>query len=319
MRELKRLFDELQRSGHRQYKTHLGYLYQLLRSTPRFWSVFELLQASVAGFDADEWIGSKVFVSKATCHEWPATETQHLCVLLRLLERCATDERLDPTSVGRTFIYGQNMDGWAQAVTAQVVVPLVTYLQNSLGTDSEILHQLERMRRQVEWFEQQALYDRYVADTAHGEDLYDRRVREFLFAQGIDYPFSQPASVSGKVDVIAGLETEDPLVCEIKLYDGEQYGASYMRKGVAQAFRYAKDYAKRTAHLVIFNVSNYRLELPSDGASEQRPPRLIVDGVAVFLVAVQAKPLPPASKDRGREVRELRREQLVQVSDEATV
>lgn len=140
----------------------------------------------------------------------------------RLLERCATDEKLEPTSVGHIFVYGRNMDEWAQAITAQVVVPLVTYLQNRLGTDSEILHQLERMRRQVEWFEQQELYERYVADKARGEDVYDRRVREFLFAQGIDYPFSQPASVSGKVDVLAGLDTEDPLVCEMKLYDGDQ-------------------------------------------------------------------------------------------------
>lgn len=310
MRELKRLFDELQRSGYRQYKTHLGYLYQLLRSTPRFWSVFELLRASVVGFDADEWIGSKVFVSKSTCHEWPPSESQHLCVLLRLLERCATDEKLEPTSVGHIFVYGRNMDEWAQAITAQVVVPLVTYLQNRLGTDSEILHQLERMRRQVEWFEQQELYERYVADKARGEDVYDRRVREFLFAQGIDYPFSQPASVSGKVDVLAGLDTEDPLVCEIKLYDGDQYGAPYLRQGVVQAVRYARDYAKGTAQLVVFNLSTHRLGLPTDGPSDEQP-RLVVDGVTVFLTVVQAKPLPSASKDRSRELRELQRAQLV--------
>jgi len=57
--------------------------------------------------------------------------------------------------------------------------------------------------------------------------------------------------------------------------------------------------------------------LPSDGAPEQQPPRLVVDGVTVFLVVVQAKPIPSASKDRGREVRELRREQLVRAGEAA--
>jgi len=317
MRELKRLFEELQRSGSRQYKAHLGYLYDLLRRTARFWSILELLRSSAEGFDVDEWIGTKVFVAKATCHEWPASENERLRVLLRLIERCATDEKLDPASVGRRFIYGRNMDEGAQAVTVHVVLPLVMYLQNRLGTDSEVLYQLERMRRQIEWFEQQALYERFVADTGRGEEAYDRRVREFLFAQGIDYPFSQPASVSGKIDVIAGLETEDPLVCEIKLYNGDHYGASYLRQGVQQAVRYAKDYAKVTAHLVIFNLSSDRLELPSDSAPDQQPPRIVVEGVTVFLVVVQAKPLPSASKDRGREVRSLQRDQLVPVGAHA--
>ena len=43
LRELKRLFDALQQAGQRQYKVQLRYFHELLRGTPRFRAVFELL------------------------------------------------------------------------------------------------------------------------------------------------------------------------------------------------------------------------------------------------------------------------------------
>ena len=306
LRELKRLFDALRGTGTRQYKVQLLYVHGLLEKTPRFRSIFDLLKASTSDFNTDDWMVKKVFEARQTCHEWPPSETQKLRVLLRIMEVCATEEQCDPTAVGHKFTYASSLDDWAQAFTTDVVFPLVDYLQTRLGTESEVLHQLERMRRQVEWFEQERLYLAFTANTTKGEDLYDRRVREFLFAEGIDYPFSQPSSPSGKSDVVAGIDGDDPLVCEIKLYDGSTYGPTYLRQGVVQAIRYAHDYGKSSAYLVIFNLSDERLQLPSDAPVETSPPRLQVEGVTVFLIVVQAKPLPSASKDQQRQVRSSR-------------
>jgi hypothetical protein len=204
-------------------------------------------------------------------------------------------------------------------ITKHVVYPLVDYLQTRLAAESEVLHRLERMRRQIEWFEQEKLHRAFNENTRKGEELFDRRVREFLFAEGIDYPFSQPASPAGKSDVVAGLDGEDPLVCEIKLYDGDAYGPTYLRRGVGQAIRYAHDYGKSSAYLVIFNLSDDRLQLPSDEAIEVSPPRLLIEGVTVFQIVVQAKPVPSASKDHHRQVRTLQREQLVPTKEDAAV
>lgn len=50
-----------------------------------------------------------------------------------------------------------------------------------------------------------------------GEDVLNRDLRRFLFESGIDYPFSQPRLPGSQVDIVANLETEDPLVLENKI------------------------------------------------------------------------------------------------------
>jgi len=108
-----------------------------------------------------------------------------------------TTPREDRAAAGRQFIYSRNLDEQAHAFTEQVVFPLVIYLQTRLATDSEVLHHLERMRRQIEWFEQATLSEAYLADTGKGEALYDRRVRQFLFCRGDRLPVLS-ASFAGR-------------------------------------------------------------------------------------------------------------------------
>jgi hypothetical protein len=308
-RELQRLLNGLRDAGNRQYKTQLRYVYDALVGTARFRAVFDMLAAETSDFAVDNWVGQQVFSANRTCHQWPASEKHKLRVLHRIMEMAATKDDVQPVAVGRIFEYTDNLDENGTAFSRHVVNPLLAYLEACLNNASDTLRLLERMRRQVEWFEQAKLYAEFSADTGKGEWLYDNRVREFLFAEGIDYPFSQPGSPSGKADVVGGLDGEDPLVCEIKLYDGSSYGVSYLRQGVVQALRYARDYGKAVAHLVVFNLSDERLHLPSDDP-DGAPARMQIDGVSLYMVVVQAKPVPSASKDR-RQVREVQRDQLV--------
>jgi hypothetical protein len=308
-RELQRLLDDLRNAGYRQYRAQLLYVYEALNRTPRFRAVFDLLAAETSNFAVDDWVNTRVFAANPTCHEWPASNKHKLRALHRILEWAATEDKIQPAAVGRIFELSNNLDEHARSFSRHVVSPLMAYLEASLNNGSDTLYRLERVRRQTEWFEQEKLYEAFLSDSAKGEALYDRRVREFLFADGIDYPFSQPASPSGKADVVSGLESDDPLVCEIKLFDGDRYGAPYLAQGVVQARRYARDYGKAAAHLVIFNLSDDHLHLPSDEPGAM-PPRLQIDGVTIFMSVVQAKPVLSASKDR-RPVREITRDQLV--------
>jgi hypothetical protein len=73
----------------------------------------------------------------------------------------------------------------------------------------------------------------------------------------------------------------------------------------------AHDYRTGVAHLVIVNLSDERLELPTDEPGSGPPARLLVEGVTVNVVAVQAKPLPSASKDRRMQRRIVARDALV--------
>jgi hypothetical protein len=195
----------------------------------------------------------------------------------------------------------------------QAVEPLIEYLQERLGSESDMLHLLERYRRRVLWFEQVRLFAKYQADTQHGEAVYDGDLRRFLFEQGIDYPYSQPVGPSGRVDIAAEANSDDPLTCEVKLFDNDRYGAGYLARGVTQAVRYAEDYGKTDAHLVVFNLTQRPLQLPSDEDPEQWPPRLHVAGITIFLIVVQARPRPTASTAGQVQPIAIRREQLVDV------
>jgi hypothetical protein len=81
------------------------------------------------------------------------------------------------------------------------------------------------------------------------------------------------------------------LVLEIKLYDGDGRGIAHIASGAQQASRYASDYHKTTAYVVIFNLSDRHLLLPADDEPASWPPHVRVGDVKISLVVVQALPL----------------------------
>jgi len=178
------------------------------------------------------------------------------------------------------------------------VEPLFDFLGDRVGAESSVLYVLERYVRRVEWFERHDLYERARVDTRKAEDVYDIDLRRFLFAEGINMPFSQAKSASGLSDVLSDLDTDDPLVCEIKIFDGADRGKRHLASGVNQAIQYATDYGKTVAHLVIINWSGRPLNLPNDGDTKPKswPPHIDVVGVRVYLISVRALPTVSASK-----------------------
>lgn len=60
-----------------------------------------------------------------------------------------------------------------------------------------------------------------MGDSRKAEEVYDVHLRRFLFAEGINLPFAQAKSASGESDVLTDLDTDDPLVCEVKIFDAD--------------------------------------------------------------------------------------------------
>lgn len=190
----------------------------------------------------------------------------------------------------------RNLNDGTRRFTENYLAPLFDFLIERVGDQSSVLHALERYVRSVEWFHRDDLLARYEADTKRGEDTYDRHLREFLFNQGIDMPFSQARSPSGDSDALSQLNTDDPLVCELKLFDAGSKDKRHVASGLHQAHQYAVDHGKSEAHLVIMNLSGHPLELPTDGDDNQWPRYIDLAGVRVFLVPVRGKRLASASK-----------------------
>ena len=190
-------------------------------------------------------------------------------------------------------------------ITEIFVVPIYHFLVDQLGSSSAMLYLLLRYKRWVEWFRTDYLRQLYWSDNG-GEDALDENLRRFLFENGIDYPFSQPVSPRGKVDVVAGLETHDPLVLEIKVWDSDKgYKENRVNDGLRQVMDYATKYGKDKGYVVVFNLDHEPLSFIGQKGKGEWPPCVEYGSRTYFFLDVHiAERLKPISQqDKGKPVR----------------
>jgi hypothetical protein len=130
--------------------------------------------------------------------------------------------------------------------------------------------------------------------------LLKRELQKFLFDQGIDYPFSEPLSPSGRADLVAELQTKNPLVLELKLFHPERgKDNGWVRQGFRQVLQYAKDYNKNIGYLLILNLVDAELVFKLKKQTDW-PPRIEVGDKILFLITVDLIPkVVPASERTG--------------------
>jgi hypothetical protein len=230
------------------------------------------------------------------------TEAGRATLVWHLMRRMAAEDRdgTDGPRIVITYAHAVSSetnitDMWRE-FAERILRPMFDYLDERLGAESSVLYTLERYVRRVEWFERDDLYQRYLANRQSGEEVYDRDLRKFLFSEGINMPFSQAKSASGLSDVLTDLDTDDPFIGEVKLFDADNHGKRELATGVNQATQYAQDWRKTTGYLVTINLSGRALELPTDGPKGVWPPYLELGGIRVYLITVRALPSPTASQ-----------------------
>jgi hypothetical protein len=234
---------------------------------------------------------------------WPSqTEDGRAVIIWQLMRRITAEDADGTDSVHIVMRYGRpvsderNYDDIWREFAERILRPLFDYLGERIGAESTILYVLERYVRRVEWFDRDDLHARAMQDTRNAENVYDADLRRFLFSEGINMPFSQAKSASGLSDVLTDLDTDDPLVCEVKIFDADNRGKRHLASGVNQAISYASDYGKKVAYLLIINLSGRPLALPSDDDPKVWPARITVADIRVYLIAVRALPTASASK-----------------------
>ena len=163
-------------------------------------------------------------------------------------------------------------------------LPFYEYLDEHIEDYAIILYLLQRFKFRTEAFDREYMYRLYESDPKRSESLLDREVRRFLFDQGVDYPLSTPLSASGRTDIVANLDTEDPLVLEVKIFHRVRgYDRFYIRKGFKQISDYANDYNKNVGYLLIFNADEVDLSFNLKSKTEKR---IELDGKTFYIVVV---------------------------------
>jgi hypothetical protein len=239
----------------------------------------------------------KAGLGRGVQFSWPtSTEEGRATLVWQLMQDIAVgsvSNNYYATSIGTGYSGVTNIqDGWRE-FAQDVLQPLFDYLGELISNQSAVLHTLERYCTRVEWFDREELYARFAANTRNGEEVYNLDLQRFLYLDGDLVTHAKPRSASGEADLVGGLDTDDPLVCDGKVFDADGRGVAYLVKGVHQIVKYAHDHGKNTAYLAIYNISDKLLECASEGPAGLWPPYVELSGVRVYFVVVRA--LPPAN------------------------
>ena len=290
--------NRLYRNGYRTYPTELLYLLQFLDSNPYTRSLLVALDAS-SSVDVEQWVTEH---SGWEDYVFPESEEGRAKVCHGIVKECTYSENPGVWLTWlQKFSSEKRYDDMLRDFTESVVDPLVNFLHDQIDDAGNVLYLIERFKLRAEWFRREELYDLYQDRTSVGETRLDRELREGLFEGGVDYPFSQPLSPSGKADVVALLGSDDPLVLEVKVFDPELgKDRRHLRQGFHQVLRYADDYNQSLGYLVVFNCSNKQLVISPDESSEAEfPPRINYAGKTIFAISIDVHPdTISASKER---------------------
>ncbi|GAJ41787.1 MULTISPECIES: hypothetical protein [Anoxybacillaceae] len=196
----------------------------------------------------------------------------------------------------------RSIDDRCRVIAQQYFKPLYEYICEQIEDGSTILYLLLRYKHRTEWFHKDRLFSIYESDTKRGEENLTLDLQEYLHNQGIDYPFSTPHSPSGRSDLVGLIETNDPMVLEVKLFNLEKgYDKAYIRKGLVQAYRYAIDYGKPTGYLLIYNLDKRDLSFEKNDDSPIKSVKLGDKEIYIIVVNLYSdgksaseikKPLP---------------------------
>ncbi|MEU0203513.1 MULTISPECIES: hypothetical protein [unclassified Streptomyces] len=238
---------------------------------------------------------------------WPSrTEQGRVALIWELMQDVASKEASDP-DVGLRTAIGYSMqkrhqDSWRE-FAEDILQPMFDFLSERVGAESSILHTLERYRTRIEWFDREKLYTRFDDDRANGEEVYNLDLQRFLFLEGDHITHAKPRSASGEADLIGDFDGRDPLVCDGKIFDGQGRGKGYLVKGVHQIIKYAHDYGQHTAYLVIYNITDKLLDLPTDGTPGAWPPYTELSGVRVYFIHIRVLPPTTTASKAGKATR----------------
>ncbi|MFD2917776.1 hypothetical protein [Psychroserpens luteus] len=191
-------------------------------------------------------------------------------------------------------------------VSKDLILPFIDYIISVLEESNSVLYLLEKYKKRTEWFTHEEIYTNYGILEKGYEDYLEDDLRKFLFDQGIEYPFSTPKSPSGRVDIVGNINTEDPLIIEIKIIDKSKgYGKNRIKSGLSQIIDYTDKFHKNQGFLVIFNFDNLEININLDDDNEFYPPNLVLNNKNYYFIIINMNLEIPASKRGKRKIMNL--------------
>lgn len=289
---LTQLINEIQRASGLDYHDRLRAFQQFCDATPILSNIISQLPEAAYDFSINWRHISEI---------WPSGDEGYGMRWNAILQIIVSG----PRQIQAAWLQiASNENSGLERITNIFVVPMYHFFVDHIELSSDIMYVLLRYKRWAEWFKADYLRGIYTKEHG-GEAALDENLRQFLFESGIDYPFSQPASPRGQVDIVAGLETDDPLVLEIKIWDStKRYREDRVRDGLRQAMDYATKYGKEVGYIVVFNLDQQPLSFDNQQNISEWPPKIELGGRTYYFIDIHiAEKIKPISQqEKGKRV-----------------
>ncbi len=222
-----------------------------------------------------------------------------------------TEKGYSPNALVEELAPSRTYDESISKFVGNIIEPIVHYMHDSIEETSFVLYLLERYKKRTEWFLAGTLNEKYSQATANYEQIFEDDLRLFLFDQGIDYPFSTPKSGSGRADIVGQLDTVDPLVLEVKIYDsGRGYRKNRVVDGFKQIVDYTNNYNKTTGYLVVYNLDPIEIVITTSSNEQTFPQRVLFNNKVYYIIFINLNYDVSASKQGKQKVETIKEEDL---------
>jgi hypothetical protein len=267
-------------SREENFSNELKIFYEFMKSSTLLNGI--LLEVESVNFDLDHYLHEN---AGRRSIPFPDKYIDKIALCNSLMKAFANREMGCLSSLFTNMTSSRNVNDICHTISQQYFLPLYKHILEKIENNGNMLYLLDRYRHRTEWFQKERLFTMYKDNTSHGEDLLTKDLQEYLHSQGIDYPFSTPLSPSGRSDLIGLIESTDPLVLEIKLFDlNKGYGKEYIRKGLTQAYRYSLDYGKPVGYLLIFNLDEKDINF--ENASDEPVKSIRIGDKLIYILVV---------------------------------
>lgn len=290
--------SRLYKANHKQFGSQLKYFLSRIEETPILQS---LINEACSKFKfTDDELETAINYSQRVNNKKVYSNQIEECSFSFQLMRFMIDKAESYELQNHYHFSGRTFNDMIENVIEEFITPIIYYFHDSLDKSNSITYLLEKYKKRTEWFKKESLFKSYKEATGISEDIFEDDLREFLFDQGIDYPFSTPKSTSGRSDIVGNIDTSDPLICEIKIYDSEKgYKKNRIINGFTQIVQYTNDYNKNEGYLVIYNLDDAEINFEIESDNQFFPTSFIFNNKRYYFIVINLRYDTTASK-RGK-------------------
>jgi len=217
-----------------------------------------------------------------------------------ILKKCAEDDisKMVEVSIGRKYSHETKYDDCIDYFNKLFLEPFYEYLDEQLDDQKAMLSILKRYKHKCEWFQKNYLYGLKEREPRRWEKNLALHLYEYLYDQGIDFSI-EPNIIIGEPDLVAAQNTNDPLIADAKIFDGEDRDKHYIAKGFNQVYQYTLQYNEPFGYMLIYKVCLEDLNFALINQA-QFVPFIIHNNKTIFIVTIEIFPHEKSASQRGK-------------------